>query len=186
MATDAAFEPIAIELRDGRRATLRAIGLEDAQKLQAAVRAFSTETSYYRFFSPLKELSSSMLERAIRPDPKRELQLVAVAGRGADEKIIAGARYSALVNSPDCEFAVAVVDGWHGLGIARSLLEALMRAARERGFVRMEGSVLATNRPMLGLAKRLGFSEGPSEEGASVRTVRRDLRTIPERPASAP
>jgi hypothetical protein len=32
---------------------------------------------------------------------------------------------------------------------------------------------------MLGLAKRLGFREGPSDEGASVRRVHRDLGTLP-------
>lgn len=177
--TDAVFEPITVELRDGRRATVRSIGPEDADKLQDAVRAFSTRTSYYRFFSPIKELSAKMLERAIRPDPKRELQLVAVVGDGADEKIVAGARYGGVATTPsDCEFAIAVVDGWHGLGLARALLETLMRAARDKGFQRMEGYVLATNAAMLGLAKRLGFREGPSDEGPSVRSVRRDLGTL--------
>ncbi len=78
----------------------------------------------------------------------------------------------------DCEFAVAVVDQWHGLGLARQLLEALMRTARARGLERMEGYILATNTPMLGLAKRLGFAEMESPEGPTVRMVRRDLRTV--------
>jgi GNAT superfamily N-acetyltransferase len=176
---DSVFEPITLVLRDGRRATVRSIRPDDADKLQAAVRAFSTRTSYYRFFSPIKELSAKMLERATRPDAERELQLVAVVGAGADEKIVAGARYAAIATSlADCEFAIAVVDGWHGLGLARALLETLMRAARDRGFTGIEGYVLATNAPMLGLAKRLGFREGPSDEGASVRRVHRDLGTL--------
>jgi GNAT superfamily N-acetyltransferase len=179
MMSVAAFEPLAVDLRDGRRATVRAIGPGDADKLQAAVRAFSTTTSYYRFFSPIKELSAKMLEKATRPDPERELQLVAVVGEGADERIVAGARYSAVAAKPsECEFAIAVVDGWHGLGLARPLLEALMRTARDRGFRGMEGYVLATNAPMLRLAKRLGFREGPSDEGASVRRVHRDLGAL--------
>ena len=116
-----------------------------------------------------------MLERATRPDAKRELQLVAVVGEGEDEKIIGGARYAAAPNSADCEFAVAVVDEWHGLGLARRLLEALIETARARGFERMEGYILATNAPMIGLAKRLGFTPVESPEGPAVHLVRRNL-----------
>jgi hypothetical protein len=53
-----------------------------------------------------------------------------------------------------------------------------MRAARERGFARIEGYVLATNVPMLGLAKTLGFEREKSPEGPTVALMRRDLATI--------
>ena len=39
----------------------------------------------------------------------------------------------------------------------------------------MEGYVLATNRPMLDLARRLDFEVGASDEGPSVKLVRLDL-----------
>lgn len=172
------FSPVDLQLRDGRRVTLRAIRAQDKDKLQEAVRALSVQSSYYRFFSPLRELSPQLLERATRPEQENELQLVAVVGEGSQEKIIGGARYAAAAGSADCEFAVAVVDEWHGLGLARQLLEALMRTARARGFERMEGYILATNTRMLGLAKRLGFAEMESPEGPTVRMVRRDLRTV--------
>ena len=56
------------------------------------------------------------------------------------------------------------------------MLEILIAHARADGFARMEGYVLATNAAMLGLAKRLGFRESPSDEGPTVRMVCRDLR----------
>jgi GNAT superfamily N-acetyltransferase len=140
------------------------------------VRSLSVQSSYYRFFSPLRELSAQLLERATRPEPGRELQLVAVVGEGPQEKIIGGARYVATAGSTDCEFAVAVIDEWHGLGVAYQLLETLTRTARARGFERMEVYILATNMRMLRLAKRLGFADMESPEGPTVRMVRRDLR----------
>ena len=170
------MDSLDVELRDGRRVTVRTIREDDKDKLQDAIRALSVQSSYYRFFSPLPKLPAKLLERAIRPEAERELQLVAVVGEGAEEKIIGGARYSALADSRDCEFAVAVVDAWHGLGLARSLLETLVQLARARGFERMEGHVLATNKRMLSLARRLGFAEMASSEGPTVRMVRRDLR----------
>ena len=170
------MDSVDIELRDGRRVTVRTIREEDKDKLQDAIRSLSVQSSYYRFFSPLPKLSAKLLERATRPEAERELQLVAVVGEGAEEKIIGGARYAAIADSRDCEFAVLVVDAWHGLGLARPLLEMLMQCARARGFERMEGHVLATNRRMLTLARGLGFAEMASAEGATVRMVRRDLR----------
>ncbi len=164
-----------MKLRDGRRLTLRAVRADDAERLQAALRALSAESRYSRFMSALRELSPAMLEHAVRPDPHRELQLVAVAGVGADETIVAGARYAAAPGSRDCEFALAVVDDWQGQGLARQMLEHLMRAARERGFAQMEGYILASNASMLGLAQRLGFAQVESPEDPGVRMVRRDL-----------
>lgn len=65
-----------------------------------------------------------------------------------------------------------------GRGVARLLLETLMRAARARGFARMEGYILATNAAMLGLAKRLGFGAIESPDGPTVCRVRRDLAAV--------
>ena len=172
------FQPVDVKLRDGRAVTVRTIRVEDRDKLQIAIRRLSPESRYSRFFSPLRELSPQLLARATNPDAERELQLVAVVGEGVAEEIIAGARYAGAEGSRDCEFAVAVVDEWHGLGLARQLLETLMRTARARGFERMEGYILATNASMLGLAKRLGFVPAPSPEGPTVALVRCDLRTI--------
>ena len=180
MAVDpeVAFEPVAVRLRDGMEVTVRVIRADDADKLQAAIRSLSAESRYTRFFSAMPELSPQLLDRATHPDAQGELQLVAVTGAGSEEEIIAGARYGATTTAGDCEFAVAVVDEWHGRGLARLLLETLMRTAHARGFARMEGYVLATNTPMLGLAKRLGFSKVPSPEGPSVCLVRRDLDPV--------
>ena len=172
------FQPTTLRLRDGTEVTLRSVRAADADKLQAAIRGLSSESRYSRFFSALRELPPTLLDRAIHPDAKRELQIVAVAGVGTEEKIIAGARYAATATDGDCEFGVTVIDEWQGRGLARLLLETLMRTARARGFARMEGYILATNARMLGLAKSLGFSRLKSPEGPTVCLVRRDLGTV--------
>jgi GNAT superfamily N-acetyltransferase len=172
------FQPLVARLRDGTEVTVRAIRAEDADKLQAAIRSLSSESQYSRFFSSMRELSPHLLDRATHPDAQAELQLVAITGAGLEEEIIAGARYAATATEGDCEFAVAVVDEWHGRGLARLLLQTLMRTARARGFTRMEGYILATNAAMLGLAKRLGFATIESPDGPTVCRVRRDLAAV--------
>lgn len=168
----AEFEPTETTLRDGRRVTMRAIRPEDAGHMQAAVARLSDDSRAARFMAALKELSPAMLERAVRPTPGRDLALVAVAG----DAIVGGARYVGATNG-SCEFAVTVADEWQGAGLASRLMRALIGDARARGLKRMEGYVLATNRPMLELAQRLGFEVTTSDEGPTVKLVRLDLVT---------
>jgi GNAT superfamily N-acetyltransferase len=170
------FPPRGVSLRDGRSVTIRAIRADDAEGMQSAIVRLSEEARYTRFMAPLKELSPAMLERAVRPVAGRDLALVAVAvaGEGEDEVIIGGARYIGTEDG-SCEFAVTITDDWQGAGLASTLMKALIEDARTRSVKRMDGFVLASNRPMLELARRLGFSVGPSEEGPSVRLVRLEL-----------
>jgi acetyltransferase len=175
VARDTPFVPIELRLRDGQRITLRAVQPQDEDRFQAVIKGLSEASRYTRFMSPLRELSGQMLERAVNPDPAHELQLVAVSG---EQEIAGGARYCGSAGNNDCEFAITVANKWQGRGLARPLLTELMHAARTRGFEHMEGYILAGNVRMLGLAKRLGFTEVESPEGPMVRMLRCDLRTV--------
>jgi len=168
------FPPVRMTLRDGRSVTIRAVRSDDADAMRAAFDRLSADARYSRFMTALKELPPAMLERAARPLADREWALVAVADEGADGTIIGGARY-VRGEGETCEFAVTVADGWRGAGLASSMMRALIRDASTRGLKRMEGYVLAQNRSMLDLARRLGFEVGASEEGPSVKLVRLDL-----------
>jgi RimJ/RimL family protein N-acetyltransferase len=89
---------------------------------------------------------------------------------------VAGARYGSTPGSDACEFAVTLDDGWHGLGLARHAMEALIAIARGRGFGRMEGYVLPSNDAMRGLARRLGFVDRTCPDDPTLRLVTLDLR----------
>src|SRR5262249_32641607 len=119
------FAPVVLRLKQGQRVTVRAIGPDDRERLQSAVRGLSEESRYLRFMGVLRELSPQLLEIATHPRVGRELQLVAVAGEGTEETIVAGARYSSEAGSKDSEFAIAVTDHWHGVGPAPPLPQLL-------------------------------------------------------------
>ncbi|MGO4391715.1 N-acetyltransferase family protein [Variovorax sp. M-6] len=167
--------PATLPLRDGRRVTVREILPEDKEALQAAIGHMSTDSRYTRFMGTVRDLPDTMLEAATHPVPEREFALVAVAAEGSGESIIGGARYASAAGSDTCEFAIAIVDGWQGQGLAPRLMETLVAAAEAHGFRCMEGYVLSTNAPMRGLAKRLGFQESQVPGDATVRMVRRVL-----------
>ena len=68
-----------------------------------------------------------------------------------------------------CEFGILIEDAWRRSGIAGLLMEALIRAARARGFATMEGLVLSDNSAMLRFAHALGFE---------IEHVTDDLKTL--------
>lgn len=168
-------------LRDGRRVTVRPVCPEDRDALQAAIRRLSPEARYARFMSPLRELGPDLLQHAVNPDDSCELQLVALDGDGSRPAIVGGARYSATPGEASCEFAIAILDDWQGIGLARRLLDLLMATAGRDGFAAMEGYVLASNVRMLALARHLGFARIPDAGDPTVHLMRCELAEVKNR-----
>ncbi len=172
---------------DGSFYTIRPIQPEDADRLQAFMRALSDETRYFRFISTLAELPPRMLVRYTQIDYDRELALVAVlppdparapAGgqtEGEDERIIGVVRYLLNPDGETCEFAIAIADDWQGKRQGSTLMRAIIDAARAKGLKRIEGFVLGNNARMLGLMSYLGFRIATDPDDASMKAVTMEL-----------
>jgi acetyltransferase len=181
---------------DGAFYTIRPIQPEDADRLQAFMRALSDETRYFRFISTLAELPPKMLVRYTQIDYDRELALVAVlppdparvpqAGQaeGEDERIIGVVRYLLNPDGDTCEFAIAIADDWQGKRLGSTLMRAIIEAARGKGLRRIEGFVLGNNARMLGLMSYLGFRIATDPDDASMKIVTMELRVGERRAAS--
>ena len=163
-------------LADGARVACRPIRPDDAAIEQAFVRGLSPESRHFRFMADIRELSPEMLARFTRLDCPRDLALIVTLDEHGVEREIAVARYIALEARGLCEFGLAVADGWQGRGVGYRLMETLLRFAREAGYTRMEGYVLAANHKMLELMQALGFEVRPSAEGPQVRLATRPLQ----------
>jgi acetyltransferase len=82
------------------------------------------------------------------------------------------------VTDPDnerAEFAIVVRSDLKGQGLGHTLLEKMIRYCRSRGTGEVIGEVLPNNRPMLDLARSLGFASRVIAEGEAVE-VRLELR----------
>jgi GNAT superfamily N-acetyltransferase len=167
--------PLTVTLRNGRSATVRPICPEDKDELEAAFERLCAEARYSRFFTAVHALPEKILDSATHPAADREVALVALSDEGSRQIIIGGARYVSAPGSDTCEFAVTVADDWHGMGLARRLMETLIETARARGFERMEGFVLPANSSMRGLAARLGFADAQCPEDRTLRVVTLEL-----------
>ena len=174
--------PQAIEseavLKDGARVKIRAIRPEDAAMERQFVHGLSDQSRYLRFLHHLPELPPEMLARFTQIDYDREMALITLAGEGAEEQIIAVARY---VQNPDrlsAEFAIVVGDAWQNRGLGRYLLTRLLECAREGGFSRINGTVLAINGGMLRMMEAMGFVVEPRQQHDEVH-VHIDLAAAP-------
>ena len=166
--------------------TVRPIRPEDIDLETAFAQKLSKETRYNRFLGGGVRLTAEMLEKFTRIDFSRDMALMATATIEGAETAIGVARYVRLADGVSCEFAITIADAWQGRGIGRKLLAMLVDSARGHGMRRIVGDVLATNTPMLQLARSQGFRIERHPEGAELRRVVLELVVDPPRiPISA-
>jgi L-amino acid N-acyltransferase YncA len=173
-----ALEPTEITLRDGRSVQLRLLRASDAEELLQAFEHMSAHARYMRFMRAVAHLDPAELRRSVARLLERGLAVVATVPAADGIDIVGGASCVVGDDPQTCEFAITVVDGWEGVGLGGRLLGRLIEGARQRGLKWMEGYVLATNQPMLQLARALGFESRPDPEDYGVRVVRLDLQAV--------
>ncbi len=146
-----------VRTKGGLELFIRPIRPEDAPLLVDLFQVLSPQTIYYRFFRPMKSMSHEMLVKLTQIDYDRDIALVALDRRQANERILGVARIMTKPGGTDPEFAVLVGDPWQGKGVGATLMEQLLSIAKKRGLESISGLVLGANKNMLALARKLGF-----------------------------
>ena len=151
---EAALPPSDPELR------IRPIEPGDQRALQDGFEHLSEMSRYYRFHSPMRQLSNGLAHYLTHVDGIDHVALVAFepgASRSDAAVGVAVARFIRDRRDPQsAELAITVVDHAQGHGVARRLLQALAPAARDRGISTFTMSVLAGNKRVRQLLKSLG------------------------------
>jgi RimJ/RimL family protein N-acetyltransferase len=179
----ATYRPRRITLRDGREVTLRAIVEADATEIVQAFERLSAQSRYYRFMQHKRQLDDAALQRGVHPRPGRDFVFVATVPAADTIDIVGAAQYVQAGEGDDktCEFAITVGEDWRGNELATKLLSSLVRRARRDGYETMEGLVIAENKAMLALARKLKFKVESVPGDATVLRVQRALQALPSR-----
>ena len=148
-------------LADGRVVMIRPVRADDESHEREFLSSLSAETRQLRFMKYVGAISDRLVHFFTHIDYDRHMAFVCEAEVAGKPELVGEARYVANADGRSCEFAVVIADAWHKSGVAGLLMEALMRAAQEHGFARMEGLVLRENREMLRFVKALGFEATP-------------------------
>lgn len=148
-----------IQLPDGTPVLTRPIAPQDRRRHWRFLCSLSLQSRYQRLMSP-RCLLPGELRRMVEIDYRREMALVALVQEpGGGELVEIGvARYVRGEASDTAEFALVVTDAWQRRGLGRRLLERLIATATATGIRHLGGITLATNTPMIRLARRLGFA----------------------------
>ncbi len=155
-----------------------ALRLLAAGEREAIVRFYLEELDeislYWRFFR-------TMTPATVRAyvEQMRFGEGLAVFGAFCDGRLVGVAELSSIPGSGLCEenrpgalscaeLGIAVSDRLRKMGVGRALLGYLMRHGWESGLKRIQLSSLQDNRPMIGLAERLGFKPLREESGEVI------------------
>jgi len=152
---------ISLEIRD-LTVTVRPIRDDDDELLQAVFRSMSPRSRYLRFFTMAKELNAALARSLAEIDHDTHwawlvFDPASPSDVGSDEGLgVAVARIVGLTDEPEvAEAAVAVLDDYHGRGIGQVLLQLLTSVAVRSGVKYLRFEVLAENRGMRELLKKL-------------------------------
>lgn len=144
-----------LKLHDGAVVRFRPVVPQDERLVLNAVATASPQTLLQRFFIPLRGIAPEELRRLLAISPEREFCLVGETGEGRERRIICGARYVRLNDPSKAEIAITVHDTFQRQGLGLWMLRKLADVAWERGIHTFVAHVLADNRSMLGLIRRL-------------------------------
>jgi acetyltransferase len=150
-----------IRNHNNRAFKIRPIRAEDEGCLADFYRKLSPDTLRFRFFNSRQNFEHKELARFSQIDYDREMEFVAF-----NSKIIAGVVRSWIdPDSITAEFSVLVGDDQAGQQLGYILMQKMIAYLTEqRGVLQLIGSVLSNNRPMLKLARRLGFNEKENQK----------------------
>lgn len=165
-----------LQVANGSRITIRPTLPQDAELQRAFFRSLSAEARYCRFMTRFSEPPEALIERFTNIDYRSHLALLAEVFENGCETMIGEARY--VVDSCDpatCEFAIAVTDDWQVHGIARALLDRLEQQAAASGIRRIVGDTLLSNKAMIGLARRAGYTVKASRDDPSLARLEKSL-----------
>lgn len=151
-------------LRNGEEILLRPIRPEDEPKMAEFHRTLSEQTVFLRY-AGLMQLSTRVaherLSRICFNDYAREMALVA---ERKDGELLGVGRLTRLRGTRDAEFAILISDSVQRQGLGAEMLKRLVDIGRDWGMERIVADILAGNRAMQTISRKLGFSILQHEE----------------------
>lgn len=167
-------------LVDGTTILIRSWQPGDYNCWKKAVQQLSEKTLYNRFLTHSHDKVLLQTPHFINVDYQHHMALCAIDIQMSDHRGIGMARYFRDIVFPQkAEFTLAVIDAYQRRGVGKMLLEQLMHYASENGIDVFYGYVLAENKPMLALIKKLNADiiwEGSTQLRVEFSTSRDKIR----------
>ena len=172
MDTPNSFTNKTYTLSDSDHYLIRAIQLDDRERIIELFNHLSPESRYLRFAHAISKLPDDFLDDILHLDYKKEMALLAImSNQSGAEELIGIARYVTPPNQNVCEFSLSVSDSHTTHGVGTHLMLDLIEHAKENGIQEMLGYVLSKNSKMLHLVSDLGFQITHLDDDPDFKTV---------------
>ncbi len=155
-------------LQDGRRICIRAVRPDDEPRMRSGIEQLSKQSRYLRFFSGAPQLPDRVVAGLVAVDGHRHLAWGAILTDDPEHPAI-GAVHAVRdqADSSTAEFAVGILDAFHGQGLARMLSAVLLIHCQAEGIAAMDVQVLSENHAATALVRALGGQRSRTEQGIS-------------------
>jgi GNAT superfamily N-acetyltransferase len=142
---------------DDKKVIVRPVKPTDERLLQELYYSLNERDRYYRFFMPVKEFGHKKMQPLVNIDYSTDMILVCEYTNPADEVTLVGSAGFFKTGDPaKAEVAFTTQENWRNKGIAKFLLQYLIRIAREQGYRALNGMILQENRAMLHILQSAG------------------------------
>ncbi|WP_373491007.1 N-acetyltransferase family protein [Parasphingorhabdus sp.] len=164
------------QLENGTHICLRRIRHSDRDRIEEGISQMSDQSRYLRFFSGSKTMPPSVVERLASVDGTHHLAWGVINMEESDHPAIAAAHVFRETDSCEAgEFAIAVLDQYHGLGVARILMTAIFLDCYCEGLRQLRIDMLRDNKKAYGLIRSIGAT--PVAMEGSVAQYDLDIET---------
>jgi RimJ/RimL family protein N-acetyltransferase len=151
---------------------IRAVRPDDEDRLRSGIAQLSQHSRYMRFFSVAPVPPDHVIEKLVEVDGHRHLAWGAILsddpGQAAIGVVHAIRKHEGLRHA---EFAIGILDAWHGLGLARMLTAVLLVHCRNEGIAALDAQILSQNAAATGFIHSLGAVRRGTDTGVSEFTL---------------
>ena len=148
---------IRTRLNDGTAICIRELRKNDERRLRDGFARLSSRSRYLRFFSGMREPTQPVVDALLDVDGHDHLAWGAIATEEAGEPAIGVVHaFRDEAEASAAEFSVAVIDEYHGRGLASILTAVLLLDCRQEGLEALDVQVLSENEAALKLTRLLG------------------------------
>ncbi len=148
---------IETELSDGRPVCLRSIRPTDEARIREGIKEMSDRSRYFRFFSAFREAPESIVKQLSSVDGHDHIGWGAILLDGENYPAIGASHAIRNEDDPELgELAIALLDEYHGCGLARMLIAAVLVTCQGEGIAVLELQVLGENYAAASLFSELG------------------------------
>lgn len=146
-----------LTMRSGRSLYIRPIMAEDEPKLRNFHDKLSDNSLKNRFFVLRRNLSHDDFAKLTQIDYVREMAFLGLVEEESQLNIAGVVRCFIDPDAIQAEYSLVIRDDLQKLGIGSLLLTKMIDYLTLRGVMTLKGDILLTNKPMIRLARKLGF-----------------------------